>query len=79
MSGLVMTSMLWHRLGCCVTGHDYAITSDRTRMFLRCRQCGHTSPGLELTGGPLSHRRQAAPPAAAGAQAAVRRGGVPAE
>jgi hypothetical protein len=39
---------IWRRLGCCLTGHDYSITSDRTRMFVRCRSCGHASPGLKI-------------------------------
>jgi hypothetical protein len=43
-----MASSLWYRLGCCLTGHDYVIASDRERMFLRCNSCGHTSRGLEI-------------------------------
>jgi hypothetical protein len=39
---------LWQRLGCCLTGHDYSVSSDRTRMFVRCNSCGHTSRGLEI-------------------------------
>jgi hypothetical protein len=39
---------LWHRLVCCLTGHDYSISSDQTRMFVRCNNCGRTSPGLEI-------------------------------
>ena len=42
---------IWHRLGCCLTGHDYVIASDRERMFLRCNSCGHTSRGLEIDRG----------------------------
>lgn len=43
-----MASSLWYRLGCCLTGHDYVVASDRERMFLRCNSCGHTSRGLEI-------------------------------
>jgi hypothetical protein len=39
---------LWRRLGCCLTGHDYSITSDHARMFVRCNSCGHASHGLEI-------------------------------
>ena len=48
MSGGMVAVSFWHRLGCCLTGHDYSITSDRTRMFVRCNSCGHTSRGLEI-------------------------------
>jgi hypothetical protein len=48
MSRGFSAASLWHRLGCCLTGHDYTISSDRTRMFVRCNRCGHTSPGLEI-------------------------------
>jgi hypothetical protein len=43
-----MAALLWYRLGCCLTGHDYVIASDRERMFLRCNRCGRTSRGLEI-------------------------------
>jgi hypothetical protein len=43
-----MAASLWRRLGCCLTGHDYSITSDDARMFVRCNRCGHASPGLEI-------------------------------
>ena len=48
MSSEFSAASLWHRLGCCLTGHDYSISSDHTRMFVRCNRCGHTSPGLEI-------------------------------
>lgn len=54
-----MAAWLWQRMCCCLTGHDYVITSDRTRMFLRCRTCGRTSHGLDLADRPL--RDQAHP------------------
>jgi len=60
----------WRRLGCWLTGHDYSITSDHARMFVRCNSCGHASRGLEIdrnlfhreprderTGGPGNPRR----------------------
>jgi hypothetical protein len=43
-----MAQSLWSRLACCLTGHDYSVRSDRTRMFLRCDACGHTSHGFAL-------------------------------
>ncbi len=43
-----MAASLWRRLGCCLTGHDYSITSDDARMFVRCNRCGRTSHGLEI-------------------------------
>jgi hypothetical protein len=61
-----MAASLWHRLGCCLTGHDYAITSDGRRMFLCCRNCGQRSHGLEIAQGPLpnrSHTPRASAPA----------------
>ena len=45
-----MTASLWQRLGCCLTGHDYSIRSDATRVFVRCNSCGHTSRGFVLPG-----------------------------
>jgi hypothetical protein len=47
-----MSASLWHRLGCYVTGHDYSVRSDRTRMYLRCDACGHTSEGWALKNDP---------------------------
>jgi hypothetical protein len=43
-----MAASLWRRLCCCLTGHDYSITSDDARMFVRCNNCGCTSHGLEI-------------------------------
>jgi hypothetical protein len=51
-----MASWLWQRVCCCLTGHDYMITSDRARMFLRCRTCGRTSHVLELSESPFRNR-----------------------
>ena len=51
-----MATSLWQRLCCCFTGHDDEITSLGTRVCLRCRNCGRTSPGLELVEHPF-HRR----------------------
>jgi hypothetical protein len=59
VSGGSMAASLWQRLACCLTGHDYAITSDRARMFLRCRACGRTSHGLDLSEAPFPHRSRA--------------------
>jgi hypothetical protein len=59
-----MSVSLWHRLGCCVTGHDYSVRSDRTRMFLRCDACGHTSGGWSLSDDPRLTRSIATRPAA---------------
>jgi hypothetical protein len=47
-----MSSSLWHRLGCCVTGHDYSVRSDSMRIYLRCDSCGRTSEGWTLTDTP---------------------------
>ena len=60
-----MTGSLWQRLGCCLTGHNYSIASDDTRMFVRCTECGHTSRGLPLAGDPKPRRER--PERAAGA------------
>lgn len=43
-----MAARIWQRLCCCVTGHDYAVASAQARMFLRCRNCGRTSKGMDL-------------------------------
>ena len=51
-----MAETLWQRLGCCLTGHDYSVRSDRTRMFLRCNTCGHTSRGAALSDDPCRKR-----------------------
>ena len=53
-----MTGSLWQRLGCCLTGHNYSIASDDTRMFVRCTECGHTSRGLPLAEDPVLRRRR---------------------
>jgi len=51
-----MSSSLWRRLSCCVTGHDYSVRSDRARIYLRCDICGHTSDGWSLSDDPhLKH------------------------
>ena len=47
-----MSASLWHRLGCYVTGHDYSVRSDRTRIYLRCDACGRTSEGWSLSNDP---------------------------
>ena len=51
-----MAAWIWQRLCCCVIGHDYAIMSAEARMFLRCRNCGLTSPGLDLVERPFGRR-----------------------
>ena len=55
-----MASWLWQRVCCCVTGHDYVIASERARIFLRCRTCGRTSHGLELSEDPFRNRARSA-------------------
>jgi hypothetical protein len=54
-----MAQTLWQRLGCCLTGHDYSVRSDQTRMFLRCNTCGHTSRGAALSDDPCRKRPSA--------------------
>jgi hypothetical protein len=68
-----MAASLWHRLGCCLAGHDYAITSDRARMFLRCKNCGRTSHGLEIAEDPFRKRSQTQRAATRGTRAAASR------
>jgi len=51
-----MTASLWQRLGCCLTGHDYSIRSDSTRVFMRCNSCGHTSRGFVMPEDPVRKR-----------------------
>jgi hypothetical protein len=51
-----MAPSLWQRLGCCLTGHDYSVKSDETRMFLRCNACGRTSRGLVKAEDPTRRR-----------------------
>jgi len=67
-----MAPSLWQRVCCCLTGHDYVIASDRARMFLRCRTCGRTSHGLELSENPFRNRTRSAHDAVSGARAATR-------
>lgn len=66
-----MAASLWQRVCCCLTGHDYVIASDRTRIFLRCRTCGRTSHGLELSENPYRNRARSAHDAVSGARAAT--------
>jgi hypothetical protein len=54
-----MAETLWQRLGCCLTGHDYSVRSDQSRMFLRCNTCGHTSRGASLSDDPRRKRSSA--------------------
>jgi hypothetical protein len=54
-----MPEMLWNRLACCLTGHDYSVRSDRTRIYLRCDCCGHTSEGWALSNDPRLKRAHA--------------------
>jgi hypothetical protein len=68
-----MAAWLWQRLCCCLTGHDYAIISDRARMFLRCRTCGRTSHGLDLSENPYRNRSRADTTALEGTPAAASR------
>jgi hypothetical protein len=63
-----LAARIWQRLGCWITGHDYAITSAQSRMFLRCRSCGLTSKGMDLV--EHSVPRQANAPRAAVARGA---------
>jgi hypothetical protein len=59
---------VWRRLCCCARGHDYAVASAQSRMFLRCRACGRTSRGLDLAEKPFARRTDAS--RAAGMRAA---------
>ncbi len=65
-----MAASIWQRLCCCVSGHDYAIISAQARMFLRCRNCGRTSRGLDLAEAPFD--RRADPAAAPGVNVVAR-------
>jgi len=71
-----MAPSLWQRVCCCLTGHDYVIASDRARMFLRCRTCGRTSHGLDLSEDPFRNRTRSAQDALPGARAAARQSRV---
>lgn len=53
-----MTALLLQRLSCCLTGHDYSVKADGTRMFLRCKVCGHTSRGLVMAEDPCHRQRR---------------------
>ena len=64
-----MAARLWQRLGCWFTGHDYAVTSAQSRMFLRCRDCGRTSKGMDLVENPVASRAGASHAAAVRAAA----------
>jgi hypothetical protein len=68
-----MGARIWHRVCCCLTGHDYVITSDRTRMFLRCMNCGRTSHGLDLAENPYRSQSRAGRAALTGTRAAASR------
>lgn len=34
---------------CVMFGHDYRMVRDRARLFLRCEECRHETPGWPLT------------------------------
>ena len=36
---------MWAWISCYVTGHDYAVSCDHGRMFLKCVICGRRSEG----------------------------------
>lgn len=36
---------MWGWISCYVTGHDYSVTCDHGRMFLKCVVCGRRSEG----------------------------------
>lgn len=44
------------QLLCAIQGHDEMLEFDSTRMFLRCVNCGHETPGWDV------RRRQRAAP-----------------
>jgi hypothetical protein len=71
-----MAARIWRRLCCWATGHDYAVASAQSRVFLRCRNCGRTSRGVDLVNNPIPRRAdtsRAAVSAAAGhSQPAIR-------
>ena len=64
-----MAARIWQRLCCCVTGHDYAVASAQSRMFLRCRSCGRTSKGMDLVDAPFARRADASGTGRVGAAA----------
>jgi len=74
-----MAQSLWYRLGCCLTGHDYSVRSDRTRMFLRCDACGHTSHGWALAADSRAKRGSLARAPIGGGQPRVAPARVPAQ
>ncbi len=50
------------QLLCGIQGHDEMLEFDGTRMFLRCLNCGHESPGWDVRRRPASaHQRDASP------------------
>jgi hypothetical protein len=50
------------QLLCGIQGHDEMLEFDGTRMFLRCLNCGHESPGWDVRRRPVSaHRRDESP------------------
>jgi hypothetical protein len=36
---------MWHWITCLVTGHEYSVSCDHGRMFLKCLVCGRRSEG----------------------------------
>ena len=42
------TCRLASEIACAVTGHDYHFRAAGNRMFLRCDDCGHETPGWHL-------------------------------
>jgi hypothetical protein len=36
---------MWAWISCYVTGHDYCVSCDNGRMFLKCVVCGRRSEG----------------------------------
>jgi hypothetical protein len=68
-----MAAWLWQRVCCCLTGHDYVIASERSRIFLRCRTCGRTSHGLELSENPHPSQSRTGQTTLPGARAAAGR------
>jgi hypothetical protein len=37
-----------HQLMCAATGHDYFIRTRKGRIFLRCDDCAHETPGWQI-------------------------------
>lgn len=41
-------SVRFNQFFCGMTGHKTTLKVERERIYLRCMECGHTSPGWEV-------------------------------